>query len=103
MLTLTPKPGVELLLVEVPNDAERIETSVQDDSIPCVTYFSADNLDPTVISLPPGSWTFIATTDTLTEEVASKCVLSDNSKLGKGIIFWEYVLNNWLTYSAVIS
>jgi len=74
MLTITTKPGCELLLVGVPKEATGLESSMQDDGIPALTYWYKDNLDATVICLPPGSWEFVATTDTIKEEQAAGLV-----------------------------
>lgn len=68
---------MELLLkdiwaIEVPIEAERFETSTQPDNIPCVTYWYKDNLDPTVISLPPGSYEILFTTKDCTEDEAAQ-------------------------------
>lgn len=48
--------------VEVPEMADTPEISIQDDGFPCLTYWYKENIDPTVIDLPPGSWQLLCTT-----------------------------------------
>lgn len=62
------------VFVEVPGKIWQPETSVQGDGIPCLTYYSFENTDPTVICLPPGSFTFIGTTKDIDEEKAKQIV-----------------------------
>lgn len=66
MLTLETKPGCRLLLVEVPEDAETFQ--VIDGNMLVVDH------QPDWDELPPGSFEFIATTDTLTEQQAAQHV-----------------------------
>lgn len=63
-----------VIAVEVPDDAELFETSIQDDGIPCLAYYSSDNTDPTVECLPPGTYVFLFTTKNVTEEQAREVV-----------------------------
>jgi len=60
--------------VEVPEGAERFEVSIQDDGIPCYTYWYKDNIDPTVICLPPGTWEIVCTSKTVLEDQAASIV-----------------------------
>lgn len=59
-----------IFAIEVPQGAEQFETSLQPDNIPCVTYWYWENLDATVVSLPPGSYEILFTTKEVTEEQA---------------------------------
>ena len=63
--------------VEVPEGAERFEVSIQDDGIPCYTYWYKDNIDPTVICLPPGTWEIVCTSKEATRMQASEIVEQD--------------------------
>jgi|ERR1044071_3896124 hypothetical protein len=75
---------------EVPEGAERFEVSIQDDGIPCYTYWYKDNIDPTVICLPPGTWEIVCTSKTFKAwhalevlewfEFAAKCGFRDYSQ-----------------------
>jgi hypothetical protein len=60
--------------VEVPDGAERFETSIQDDGIPCLTYWYVDNIDPTVVCLLPGTWEIVCTSKEATEAQAASIV-----------------------------
>jgi hypothetical protein len=64
----------DLFAVEVPEVAEGFEISIQDDGIPCLTYWYKENLEPTVICLTRGNWQIICTTKECTEEVAKSIV-----------------------------
>jgi hypothetical protein len=79
----------DVLAVEVPLNAEQFETSVQDDGIPCVTYFSHDNIDPTVVCLPPGSYEIIGTVKDCSEEQAKLMVQSMNPFI-TGKVYKDY-------------
>lgn len=63
--------------VEMPEDAEEPGISVQDDGIPCLTYWYKDNLDPAVICFFPGTWQIIGISKDLTEEQARGIVEYD--------------------------
>jgi len=45
-----------LLQGDIPEIADSLEISIQDDGIPCLSYYSFDNFEPTIICLPPGNW-----------------------------------------------
>jgi hypothetical protein len=67
-ITLLP----DVLAVEVPLNADQFEISVQDDGTPSLTYFSHENIDPTVVCLPPGSYEIIGPSKSITEEQAAQ-------------------------------
>ena len=69
MLTITTKPGCELLLVPVVKEAYHFYI----DDHNCELGYWIDD-DPVGNSLPPGSWEFIGTTETMTEERAAEIV-----------------------------
>lgn len=72
---LSPKANVNLLFVDdIPKKATGFEVSIQDDRYPCVTYWYNENLDPTVISLPPGHYTPLGIATELSEEVVRELV-----------------------------
>ncbi len=64
-----------IFAIEVPGDAERIEFSIQGDGVPCITYWHGKNLEPDVVCLPPGSWSFLCTSTDITEEQCKEIVV----------------------------
>lgn len=69
----------EIYCMLIPEGAEGFEISIQDDGIPCLTYWYKDILEPTVICLPPGNWQIICTTKECTDNIAAKIVEKDGA------------------------
>lgn len=77
MITLETKPGCTLLLVEWPNNSDggpvegcEIRGNHTERACELLSYYGESD----AIELPLGSYEFIATTDTLTEEQATALV-----------------------------
>jgi hypothetical protein len=88
--TMTPVTLLpDVLAVEVPLNADQFEISVQDDGTPSLTYFSHENIDPTVVCLPPGSYEIIGPVLSLSEEQAAQVVQSMNPFI-TGKVYKDY-------------
>jgi lysyl-tRNA synthetase class I len=72
MKQVTPKEGVELLFIDVPEGAREVDMEPTTEQ-PKVRYKLSGNLYFVVI-LPPGSWQLLGTTDSLTEEQKEELV-----------------------------
>jgi len=64
-------------VAEVPDGATGFETSIQDDGVPCYTYWFNDNIDPSVVCLPPGTWQIVCTLKDATYAQAAQIVERD--------------------------
>lgn len=93
MITLHPKPGIELLVVEVPEGFKF--TCIKGNDF----YFKADvwNFEQIghLIGLPPGNYSFIATSRDITEEQAAELGFESTENLYKAIRaeggdFWKH-------------
>ncbi len=80
MLTLTPQPDVVLCAVEVPVDAAFLVV------VGSVLSWAAYDNEPSQAQLPPGSWQFIATTDTIEDNVG-KTILPVEGNIGKFLYY----------------
>lgn len=74
MLTLETKTGCRLLLIEVPEGSDLHHVDDTTDP-PNLYYMKESERDYDIIELPPGSYEFMTTTDTLTEKQAARLVM----------------------------
>lgn len=106
MIELTPKPGIELLVVEVPEDANNFDVSNEHHvfSWQYPVQYRPNEIDAE--SLPPGNYSFIATSRDITEEQArgffdeeDLALYYDNHHTpGKAMLFYQINLKGGDTY-----